>query len=290
MDPPFGSFNKVHSKRLKEMCIYIRYSMSIIEKAFHYEENEISVIKCRDKIWFRGKDIAQALGYEKTRDAILKHVDDDDKSILEDIRRGPQIRAPFKNEQGGSIFINESGLYNLIFRSKLESAKAFKRWVTKDVLPSIRKTGRYDYCIDHKYNNMLTFKIENKMDLHVKVISFLEKRYPHSLFTVTLGENQDTVHKRIDSFKKGYLRGSPDLIINNLHKHYTGFCIESKSPKGNGVLSPDQSMMLRQYQNNGFKTLVSNDYDQIIEQVIEYFRNVRIKCSYCPRRFISSQS
>ena len=63
--------------------------MSIIEKVFHYEENEISVIKCRDDIWFRGKDTAKALCYEKTRNAILKHVDDDDKSILEDLRRGP---------------------------------------------------------------------------------------------------------------------------------------------------------------------------------------------------------
>ena len=137
---------------------------------------------------------------------------------------------------------------------------------------------------------MLTFKIENETDLHVKVVPFLKKRYPHSLFIVTLGENQDTAFKRIDSFKKGYLRGSPDLIINNLHKHYTGFCIEFKNPKGNGVLSPDQSMILLQYQNNGFKTLVSNDYDQIIEQIIEYFRDVRIKCSYCSRRFISPQS
>ena len=128
------------------------------------------------------------------------------------------------------------------------------------------------------------------MDVHVKVVSFLKKRYPHSPFTVTLGVNQDTFHKRIDSFKKGYLRGSSVLIINNLHKHYTGFCIEFKSPKGNGVLLPDQSMTLRQYQNNGFKTLVINDYDQIIEQIIEYFRDVRIKCSNCPRRFISSQS
>ena len=203
---------------------------------------------------------------------------------------GPQIGAPFKNEQGGSIFINESGLYSLIFGSRSESARNFKRWVTKDVLPSIRKTGRYDYCIDHKYNNTFAFKIENEMDLHVKVVSFLKKRYPHNLFTVTLGENQDTVHKRIDSFKMGYLHGSPDLIINNLHKHYTGFCIEFKSPKGNGVLSPDQSMILLQYQNNGFKTLVCNVYDHIIEQIIEYFRDVRIKCSFCPRRFISSQS
>ena len=111
--------------------------MSIIEKVFHYEENEISVIKCIDEIWFRGKGIAKALGYEKTRNAILKHVEDEDKSSLEDIRRGAQIRAPFKNEQGGSIFINESGLYSLIFGSRLESARNFKRWVIKDVLPSI---------------------------------------------------------------------------------------------------------------------------------------------------------
>ena len=270
------------------MCIYI--SMSIIEKVLNYEENEITVIKCRDEIWFRGKDIAKALGYKKTRNAILKHVNDDAKSILEDLRRGPQIRASFKNEQGSAIFINESGLYGLIFGSTLESARNFKRWVTKDVLPSIQKTGSYIHCMNHKYNNALTFKIENETDLHVKVVSFLKKRYPHSLFTVTLGENQDTAFKRIDSFKKGYLRGSPDLIINNLHKHYTGFCIEFKSPKGNGVLSPDQSMMLRQYQNSGFKILVSNDYDQIIEQIIEYFRDVRLLCLHCLRRFISPQS
>ena len=136
----------------------------------------------------------------------------------------------------------------------------------------------------------MTFKIENETDLHVKVIHFLKKRYPHSLFIITLGENQATVHKRIDSFKKGYLRGSPDLIINNLHKNYTGFCIEFKNPNGKGVLSPDQSTMLLQYQNNGFKTLVSNDYTHIIKQIIEYFRDVRIKCSYCPKRFITSQS
>ena len=134
---------------------------------------------------------------------------------------------------------------------------------------------------------MLTFRIESETDLHGKVVSFLQKRYPHSFSTVTSGENQNTSIKRIEAHRKGYLRGSPDLTVNNLHKPYTGFAIEFKSPKGNGVLSPDQSMMLRQYQNNGFKTLVSNDYDHIIEQLIEYFTDVRILCSYCPRRFIS---
>ena len=265
--------------------------MSIIEKVFHYEENEITVIKCRDEIWFKAVVVATILKYTNQRKAIPDHVDPEDKRKLSELmsksKRNESFRLktdPLKGNEGNSLYLSESGLYSLVLRSKLESAKEFKRWVTSQVLPSIRKTGRYDYC------NTLTFKIENETDLHVKVVSFLKKKYPHSLFTVTSGENQDTAFKRIDSFKKGYLRGSPDLIINNLHKHYTGFCIEFKSPKGNGVLSPDQSMMLRQYQNNGFKTLVSNDYDQIIEQIIEYFRDVRIKCSYCPKRFISPQS
>ena len=272
------------------MCIYI--SMSIIEKVFKYEVTELPVIKYEDEIWFKAVVVATILKYTNHRKAIRDHVDPEDKRKLSELMSKSKRNESFrlKGNEGNSLYLSESGLYSLILRSKLESAKEFKRWVTSQVLPSIRKTGRYDYCMNHKYNNTLTFKIENETDLHVKVVSFLKKRYPHSLFTVTLGENQDTVHKRIDSFKKGYLRGSPDLIINNLHKHYTGFCIEFKSPKGNGILSPDQSMMLRQYQNNGFKTLISNDYDQIIEQIIEYFRDVRIKCSYCPRRFISPQS
>ena len=261
--------------------------MSIIEKLFKYEETELSVIKCKDDMWLRGKTLAQVLGYSNTLKAIRTHVDSEDKKETSELGYKGH---PFRNVQRGTIHVNKSGLFALILRSQLESTRAFKRWVTKDILPSIRKTGRYDYCINHKYNNMLTFKIENEMDLHVKVVSFLKKRYPHSLLVPSFGENQDSPYKRIDSYKKGYLRGSPDLIINNLHKHHTGFAIEFKNPNGKGVLSPDQSMMLQQYQNNVFKTLVSNDYNYIIEQLIEYFRDVRIKCSYCPRRFISSLS
>ena len=270
----------------------LQYSMSIIEKVFKYEATELPVIKYEDEIWFKAVVVATILKYTNQRKAIRDHVDPEDKRKLSELMSKSKGNESFrlKGNEGNSLYLSESGLYSLVLRSKLESAKEFKRWVTSQVLPSIRKTGRYDYCMNHKYNNTLTFKIENETDLHVKVVSLLKKRYPHSLFTVTLGENQDTAIKRIDSFKKGYLRGSPDLIINNLHKRYTGFCIEFKSPKGNGILSPDQSMMLRQYQNNGFKTLVSNDYNQIIEQIIEYFRDVRIKCSYCSRRFISPQS
>ena len=121
----------------------------------------VKILKCRDDIWFGGKDIAKALGYSIPSKAVREHVDPEDRSTLECLTKGGLKRTPLKNEQKSAIFVNESGLYSLILQSKLESAKVFKRWVTKDVLPSIRKTGRYDYCIDHKYNNTLTFKIEN---------------------------------------------------------------------------------------------------------------------------------
>ena len=99
------------------------------------------------------------------------------------------------------------------------------KWVTSEVLPSIRKTGSYVMPIDvgHKFNNALTFRRENETDLHAKVVSFLKKRFPYSIFVAPFGENQDTSIKRIDSFNKGYIKGTPDLIINNLHRYYTGF-------------------------------------------------------------------
>ena len=276
--------------------------MCIIKKVFHYEETELPVIKCKDDIWFRGKTIAEILKYANQRKAIRDHVDPEDRARFDELHggmnRSSSLRAsgsrgsildPLTINKRNTIYINKSGLYSLIHRSKLESARVFKRWVTKDILPSIRNTGRYIYDdMNHKYSDSLTFKIENETDLHTKVVSFPKKRYSYSIFTATLGENQDTSKKRIESHKKSYLHGSSDLIINNLHKHYTGFATEFKNPNRNGILSDDQSKMLRQYQNNDFKTLVSNDYDYIIEQLIEYFRDIRIKCSYCSRKYISS--
>lgn len=85
--------------------------------------------------WFVGKDVATALGYAKPLGAIATHVSEDDS-----LKQGLTDSLGRTQE---AIFINESGLYALIFGSKLESAKKFKSWVTKDVLPSIRKTGSY---------------------------------------------------------------------------------------------------------------------------------------------------
>lgn len=88
--------------------------------------------------YFVGRDVASALGYANTKDALINHIDDEDKSI---IRRSE--RTTFDVPNRGLTIINESGLYSLILSSKLPSAKAFKRWVTSEVLPEVRKTGTY---------------------------------------------------------------------------------------------------------------------------------------------------
>ena len=99
------------------MCINTKYSMSIIviEKVFKYEETELSVIKRQDDTWFRGKTIAEILGYSNPLKAIRTHVDSEDKkeiSKLEPKSRGAQNGHPFKNTQLGTIYVNESGVYS----------------------------------------------------------------------------------------------------------------------------------------------------------------------------------
>lgn len=102
---------------------------------FNSEEfGDIRTVTIDNEPWFVGKDVATALGYKNTADAIGKHVDVDDK-LLSQIAIAGQRRDV--------AVINESGVYALIFGSKLESAKRFKHWVTAEVLPSIRKAGSY---------------------------------------------------------------------------------------------------------------------------------------------------
>ena len=93
---------------------------------------EIRSLTINDAPWWVGKDVAAALGYKNTKDALSRHVDDED-------RRGSRFTTP-SGEQELTV-INESGLYSLILSSKLPTAKAFKRWVTSEVLPAIRKFG-----------------------------------------------------------------------------------------------------------------------------------------------------
>nr|WP_312985548.1 phage antirepressor [Clostridioides sp.] len=101
----------------------------------HSEFGEIRGLEIKGEPWFVGKDVASGLGYKNTKDALLTHIDKDDKDEV-------AIPDSIGRKQNTSI-INESGLYSLILSSRLPSAKKFKRWVTSEVLPSIRKHGGY---------------------------------------------------------------------------------------------------------------------------------------------------
>lgn len=98
---------------------------------------EVRIIKGENNTpWFVGKDIATILGYKDTRSAVADHVDTEDKTT-------EVICLPGSNYKSQAVLINESGLYSLILSSKLPQAKLFKRWVTSEVLPAIRKDGGY---------------------------------------------------------------------------------------------------------------------------------------------------
>ena len=113
----------------------MQLSLSEHIKIFNNAEfGEIRVMLIDDDPWFVGKDIAVALGYKDTVNALKAHVDEQDKA-------GWRITTQFGEKE--TTIINESGLYSLIFSSKLESAQRFKHWVTHEVLPSIRKHGMY---------------------------------------------------------------------------------------------------------------------------------------------------
>jgi prophage antirepressor-like protein len=123
---------------------------------------EVRTVKINGEPWFVGKDIAERLGYAKARNAIATHVDDEDKTD-----------APIQGDLGGTqnmTIINESGMYSLILKSKLPQAKEFKRWVTSEVLPSLRKNGTYSITTN-SVNDNLTSLVQSTISNIIPLIA-----------------------------------------------------------------------------------------------------------------------
>ena len=310
---------------------------NMLEKTFKNEELGLELKSYIDKqqiIWFRGKDVAEILGYSNTKKAVLTHVDIEDKKQLFNYHtsvhktgpvapntrgpktgpvgsntrgpktgpvapntRGPKTGPVGSNTRGpktgpvapsGSMctYINESGFYSLVLSSKLETAKKFKRWITSEVLPSIRKYGQYK-LFDSPWNKMIM--ISNERDLHYKVVQLIRNYYPDSILVAGLGKNQDTEDKRLDSYKKGYQRGTPDLMVLNYHNYYKGLCIEFKSPTNNYNISEDQLKMKKKYRDNDYAFILSNDCDKISKLIHKYMDGVRIPCEYCTKAFTTKE-
>ena len=146
-------------------------------KVFQNEEfGEVRSLVINNEPWFVGKDVAKALGYENPSKAIRDHVEEEDKKV------GVQNVTPYISDNLGRkqypTFINESGVYSLIFGSKLPTAKKFKHWVTSEVLPTLRKTGKYEIPKDPMSALKLIFEAQTqtneKVEKHDQRIAELE--------------------------------------------------------------------------------------------------------------------
>ena len=231
--------------------------------------------------WFRGLDIATVLGYVNSRKAIGDHVDDDDKMKIGEVSKGNEtLRLPGNSKN--TVFINESGLYSLILRSEKPQAKTFKKWVTSEVLPKIRKTGSYS-ALGHYSSNDISWKevfetaVGREDALHYKVIKYIRATYPDAETIAGLGEHQTTDHQRMDSRLKGYIAGQPDImVLRGLpNGRQDVFAIELKNPSGARALNRKQEeyherLLLKCH----VKTVVSSKYEEVVIALHEHYKEV----------------
>jgi len=117
-------------------------SLQTFHKDFGEHQAQLTALIVDGAPWFRGKEAAAALGYKNLQQAVRLHVEEEDRATMQNLGVLPTSTLSNPSE-GACVYISESGLYSLVMSSKLPYAKAFKRWVLKEVLPSVRRTGSY---------------------------------------------------------------------------------------------------------------------------------------------------
>lgn len=156
----------------------------IIEVFNNAEFGSIRTAKINNDIYFVGKDVADALGYVDTNKAVSMHVDDEDKKLND--KTSPSFG------QRGATLINESGLYSLVLSSKLESAKRFKRWITADVLPALRRTGSYSLNIPQTLPEALR-AYADEVEQHNKTKALVEAQRPKVIFADAVSTSESDI-------------------------------------------------------------------------------------------------
>lgn len=204
------------------------------------EFGEIRTVELNNETYFVGKDVATALGYANARDAISKHVDDEDKGVAKcDTLGGNQ----------NLTIVNESGLYALIFGSRLESAKRFKHWVTSEVLPSIRKTGGYK--LPQTASEMIQLLAQGSVELSQKI---------------------DDVNKDLQDFKQDMpILGVEESKITSAVRRKGVQCLggkESEAYKDNSlrgkVYADIYGQLKREFGVTTYKAIKRNQCDQAV--------------------------
>lgn len=190
---------------------------------------QVRMVMIEDTPYFVGKDVAEILGYKDTVNALKSHVDDEDKL-------GWQITT--SGQKRNVTLINESGVYALVFSSKLPTAKKFKRWVTSEVLPAIRKTGSYS-----KPKSQLELLVESAQALleHERKLTVLSTKQDEQAKQIEI------INKRIDMFNGVDGSNSREELRHKLN----AYCYKNGIPQNKGW------NILKQMYNDSYNTNIS---------------------------------
>ena len=205
--------------------------MNEIMKVFNNSEfGEIRTVIKDDDIYFAGKDIAEALGYKDTVNALKAHVDEEDKLTW---------RITTSGQARNMTVINESGVYALVFSSKLTNAKQFKRWVTSEVLPALRKTGSYSMNIPQTLPEALR-AYADEVEQHNKTKALVEAQRPKVIFADAVSTSDTDI--LIGDVAKLLNQNGHNIGQNRLFERLRkeGYLI---SRKGNSYNTPTQKAM-----------------------------------------------
>ena len=204
--------------------------------------------------WWRAADITRILQYANGPQAVIQHV-----------RKKDRTNKEFLVEGGGpSVYINEHGLRALIMRSHKPEAEVFEEWIEL-------KLAELKDAKVRRPRNRTQIQLLTETDLRYKTVDFIRRFYPQAIIVPAMGELQDNEPKRLDAWAKGFLSGICDILLLNPNDQHHGFGIEFKTPLGTGVVSQSQQKFLEKLEAAGFKTLISNDYDEICQEIREYF-------------------
>lgn len=196
---------------------------------------QVRTIQQNGEPWFIGKDVAEILGYKKPENAIAVHVDDEDKTTT-------LIQGTGSNYKSNAVIINESGLYSLILSSKMPKAKEFKRWVTSEVIPAIRKTGKYEAMAqavpinDEPATDFTQLEFDQRIRIAAIIASCRRERLPlvakvlsldlegmMPLMPAHITEAEHAAYQYISSVYDSLERDTP---IQYFYSSYTKWCME----------------------------------------------------------------
>ncbi len=253
---------------------------NVLDNLLSYEDNIVSYLVVDDEIWLKGTDVAKILGYVDLDQSLRKHVDEDDKENFSSLSR--RIDGIQLGDHHKSIYINESGLYSLIIRSNKPEAKKFKRWITKEVLPSIRKFGTYSLNTSFKsfkpsyeisdlkkldkqnvlyigyvgiHNNEQIFKFGKTGDI-IRRIGEHQKSYEtFNIQHVVLCDNKDEVENLFNKHLK--IKKTHRSLIFNSSNDVELFAI-------NDIFTLDEAKRVMDELVKTFKLPIVSKYEQVI--------------------------